>query len=215
MREAGFCTRTYEILDGRDQNILTCRGYVRAVNDVLSLKPGGLCLLAVVCSSWVFMNRFTSGRSLLRPLGNSRKYVKRANIMMARCCLLVELLAARGCVWVIENPVSSLLFSHPRFQRMLAEGLQCWRVVLSLGAFGAGSRKPIQLVSNAPWLAELASCHPALGPPPDIGVVTLTGVSRSGRVQVQGGPGLRATQAYPPAFGREFARLYRQHRRTP
>ena len=50
-------------------DLLSTRGLIAAVQLVRRLVPGGLVVLAPPCSSWVFMNRATSGRSSQGILG--------------------------------------------------------------------------------------------------------------------------------------------------
>ena len=56
-------------------------------------------------------------------------------------CLVFEIYAARGMMWVMEHPVNSLVQFHPRFQRPL-ERHRVWRVATQQGNFGASSVKP-------------------------------------------------------------------------
>ena len=53
---------------------------------ILSSRESGFCSIwAIVCSSWVRINAFTSQRSILNPEGDpNRDYVVRANEMMSR-----------------------------------------------------------------------------------------------------------------------------------
>lgn len=49
----------------------------------LRLKRGAFALLATVCSTWVFINRATSGRSIWNPLGRQGvKCVDDANVTL-------------------------------------------------------------------------------------------------------------------------------------
>eukprot|EP00975_Prorocentrum_lima_P024274 5106971-Prorocentrum_lima.AAC.1 len=71
----------------------------------LSIQLGGGSLLAIVCSTWVRVNRGTSGRSRTIPLG--RKWlpqVARANRMASRTALLLQALEAMGASWLLEQP---------------------------------------------------------------------------------------------------------------
>ena len=60
-----------------------------AVHLILSGKEDHfVSVWACVCGSWVSINQFTSGRSLLLPEGNvNRRYVEVANSMVSRCLL--------------------------------------------------------------------------------------------------------------------------------
>ena len=77
------------------------------------------------------------------------------------------------------------------------------RVSTWMGSFGALTPKPTWLLGNAPWMTGL---HRKLSKnqrfPPNDTVVHLPGSSTSGRSRrVQGGPGLKETQAYPKEYG--------------
>lgn len=56
------------------------------VHLILSARESGFSTIwATVCSSWVWINSYTSGRSLLNPEGNlCREYVSLANAMVSR-----------------------------------------------------------------------------------------------------------------------------------
>ena len=55
------------------------QGFLKAIQLCLRLRIGGLAHAGPPCGSFVFLNRFTSGRSSTRPLGNRRDYVLLAN----------------------------------------------------------------------------------------------------------------------------------------
>lgn len=46
-------------------------------------------------------------------------YIKEKGSLPLRTFLAISLIVARGGVWVIEQPSSSLVYRHPRFQQML------------------------------------------------------------------------------------------------
>ena len=73
---------------------------------------------ATVCFSWVWLNSYTSGRSLLNPEGDvDKEYVKLANMMMSRTVLfslyMVIAVYGHGC----------LLLEHSTFQTYLIEDM--------------------------------------------------------------------------------------------
>ena len=86
---------------------------------VMRLKVGGLLWGGVPCSSWVFLNRHTSKRSREAPLGDEgQPSVCRANLLVTRWTLLVLLAVSRGCLWLAEQPMSSLMLEHPRLKQV-------------------------------------------------------------------------------------------------
>eukprot|EP00969_Alexandrium_andersonii_P158145 6988570-Alexandrium_andersonii.AAC.1 len=56
-------------LDAEANNWMTAKGWLVALALSLALSFNGQATTAPVCSSWVWMNRSTSGRSRTRPLG--------------------------------------------------------------------------------------------------------------------------------------------------
>ena len=142
MVAASLTAASFELKrDPQGQNMLTPLGFGNAVLLCLSLKPGGGCLMAPVCSSWTFMNRGTSKRCAGMPYGDmSVLGACEGNQMVARCMLLIIILASRGCWWVLEQPRGSLMEEHPAFQRMMALS-PIYRHHVRMRQFGGSSEK--------------------------------------------------------------------------
>ena len=109
----------------------------------------------VVCSTWVSINAGTALRSMLHPMGNPlAASVRGGNLMVSRlatyktsssashglffekpepwrCTLLWVLTICCGGSILIENPRTSLIFMHERFQWMLS-CLEAAKVLVSL-----------------------------------------------------------------------------------
>ena len=66
--------------------------------------------------------------------------------MLSRCILLIMLAVCKGLAWALEQPLSSLAPEYWRLQELLAWLLPkgCYRGVVHLEDYGAGSRKPLQ-----------------------------------------------------------------------
>ena len=66
------------------QSMNTDYGFIAACLYNLKIVDGGGFLAAPVCSSWVWVNRATSGRSVSDPLGRWRRhaYVHEANVQV-------------------------------------------------------------------------------------------------------------------------------------
>lgn len=65
---AGRSAFAYEIkFDRKGMDLTSDTGFANAVYQCLRLQHGGSALLAPVCSSWVPINRYTSGRSPEHP----------------------------------------------------------------------------------------------------------------------------------------------------
>jgi hypothetical protein len=123
----------------------------------------------------------------------------------------------RGVYIIIEQPADSLLWLHPRIERIF---LRCpFRDVrLELGAFGADSPKPLRLKFNVPWGEKLADWRMHkddrlrlrdLKTAEGLQTYKVT-VDSSGKKRSTGGSDLKATEAYPPGFGAIIGMLHRE-----
>ncbi len=139
-------------------------------------------------------------------------HVRQGNLMATRTCLLLYLARARGCSWVVEQPRSSLLHCHPRFQQLFGTAL-VYRTHVVLGAYNAPTRKPLYLLSNDPWIDSLSSRLPKAGHMYQMKTYKAY-VDHAGRKRVCGGKHLKASQTYPRKFGREVARQWAEHARS-
>lgn len=89
------------------------------------------------------------------PLGDVTKdSVIRGNLCVARFVLLVLVAYARGCIWAVEQPGSSLMPNHPRMQHLLhlsVRGIMPANVMqrLWMGGFGHWSAKPTKIWGDA------------------------------------------------------------------
>ena len=92
--------------------------------------------------------RGSTHRSLGRPLGEeSLPACRLGNTMVARCCLLIFLAAARGIWWILEQPRGSLLQYHPAFQ-LLSSMLKVYRKHIKMGNYGSLTEKATWLYSG-------------------------------------------------------------------
>lgn len=148
------------------------------------------------------------------PGDTSRAYVRKANLMVARCVLLAMLFAAKGVLWFLENPRASLLEAHPRMQFLIAKGL-IFKVSLRLGDFGAPCEKHTWIYSSHPCIVDLPNyATRKFNPQTDKSVETrIIGLTRDGKIGVWGSPALKGTQEYPIGFGRAVLQLFRHNRR--
>ena len=116
--------------------------------------------------------------------------------MVSRMALVLWVLESRSVIWLYEQPMTSLLWEHPRQQQFLKRCLVykafCW-----MGSFGAPSPKGTCLWSSSPcssfslplpkkqWSQDLV--HKKIRP--------------DGTIQVSGSKGLKSSQVYPSQFG--------------
>jgi hypothetical protein len=174
-------------------------------------KERAVLHFATVCSSWVCINRATSGRSSWCPLGGPRPYVLRANTMVSRTAFLMLLGLCLGIDVVLEQPSSSIMFLHPRIQQIVrlaqAGGIRSVRQITTfMGAFGAPSPKMTFLLGSPSWLHHLVRTIKRS----DFKVAELDIVTRAvvnGKHTFTGCVGLKKTQEYPVGYGRATAAL--------
>ena len=211
LRARGCCAVPYDNMTiSPSMDLLTPLGFALAVRLVLSLGRGALLWLAPPCSSWVWVNRATSGRSPLNWEGNKGLvYVAEANRFVTRLALLLWIASYKGVVWVAEQPQSSVMAYHKRLQEVF-RALGAYEARVSLGAFRAPSRKNLKLWSPAMWIGELAGYR-----------APLTFAERTARKRINkhgflvtdgDQKKLKQSQAYTRKFGRVVATLFLAHR---
>ena len=197
---------TLDLRMDSSHNMLTPCGFVALLACIARLRPGGLLWLAPPCSTWVFMSRTTTGRHI-KMSGNwdSSPYILGQNALccrMAGACLLAD---SRDCTFIVEQPVSSLMFDYTPWY-VLLQGLRSRikRVNVHLGAFGAASPKLTKLVGTAAWLPSL---HRSMQESDWVRIrkegVSTTVKHEDGRVS--GSKDLKASQTYPLEFGAAVA----------
>ncbi len=203
-RRASLSSFAYDIkLETMSHDILHPQGFIEALRLCLALVPGGLAHLAPVCSTWVWMSRGSTGRTLATPLGSPQsRPVAEGNRMVARVALLLMVLHCRAAAWILEQPGSSLMLHHPRLQYL--KGRLPWHEVrTSMGAFGAPTPKATVLYASDEWALALGRKQPQ-------GLKSEGVVKKIAKGRVQGGPRLKATQEYPDGYGEAVLRAWRQ-----
>ena len=202
-REAGHNSRTFDIIDLGDlQNLNTPQGLATAIVYALSLVERGLAHWANVCSTWIFLSRGSTGRRSGRVWGlPGRAYITEnvavANAAAVRMIMICLLLTFRKVSFILEQPLSSIMHELPLWScipRRLS------KKHTHMGSFGALTPKPTWLLSGHTWHGGLCRSLPADFVNLNSGTVTrCTGAD--GEAKVAGGPRLKETQAYPPAYG--------------
>lgn len=188
---------SYDIIkDPIFNDLLSPPGFAYALHAACRVREGGLAMLAPVCSSWVWMCMASSKRTRARPMGDLRlPWVRDANRMVSRVVLILYILSARRVLWILEQPSSSMLQYHVRFQEFMKK-VQLYRVFTHLGAFaGAQTRKPTWLYSQHQHVGNLAR---KVAP----GSFSLALVKRGANGAVTGNENLKGSQAYPEGFGK-------------
>lgn len=194
-------------------DICSPRGMVTATALMRRLKIAGLGWLATVCSSFVWISRASTKRTVASPRGSpSSASAIMGNRMCARSALLFLFCTAKQGWAVIEQPISSVLASHPaaRFLQDLADAFSwCgWHVANSyMGAFGGATPKMHRFFSNHRLVHALSRDRPSLSSfgsaSRDVTRVDEV-VNSEGRIvkrKITGAPGLKGTENYSDEFG--------------
>ena len=123
----------------RNLDVLKGVGFMAAIAGLRSLCEGGLSWIGVPCSSWIFLSRGSTKRSRLNVRGKrAYKSVRDANRIARRVMYMVHYIEAKGAYWVLENPISSLLWMYKPVRATLQrEGIHC--ISVPLGQYGAVS----------------------------------------------------------------------------
>ncbi|CAJ1372230.1 unnamed protein product [Effrenium voratum] len=199
--QAGRKAVPFEILVGGDcMDFCSPAGFANAVYQTLRTSPGGGALHAPVCSTWVFMSRGSTLRSPTRPLGrgDSQK-VADGNLHVARCAVLCILAAAKGIFWLLEQPSTSIMETHPSFQKML-KILHVRKLIFDMKDFGANTQKRTILYSSHEEVDDLLlHKHPRKRCHSKEMVIRYT--DSSGKSRCKGGRDLKMSQTYPREFG--------------
>ncbi len=213
-RSLGFAAASFELQDDQLwEDFLSPRGFAHAITLVLKTRWGGALWGAPVCSTLVWINRATSRRSALRPLGDeTRPSVAQGNMMIYRMVVLIIIANARGLWWCIEQPKGSLMDRHPAFQSLMG-CTQVFRHCTFMGRFGAETAKPTWVWSNKPWVADIEKHQVASNPRSQKMQLVSKYVDKTGRARVSGNKNLKASQTYPAGFGIAIASVYRDHQK--
>ena len=74
--------------------------------------------------------------------------------MVSRMCLILLVLCVKRVVYILEQPLSSLMHAHPRLQYII-NLFGAYTTTTYMGAFGAPTLKPSKLLSNRKWVDKL------------------------------------------------------------
>lgn len=197
--------------NARFHDFTTAEGFAFSLSVVFRLTPGGICFLAPVCSNWIWLVRSVSGRCSAYPLGYYWiPEVEWSNSMVSRVVIILKIMKALGSPWVIEQPLSSVLYLHPRFQEFLNSG-EVYRITLDMFQFGADTAKPTVLYASHAWIEEILQY---MFDRPKAGKTLASRKWDANREKwvVTGGAEIKASQHYPIRFGRCLARVYNARR---
>ena len=145
---------------GRDcEDILRKDGFMKALKLVMRLKPRGLLLQGVQCSSFVFADSSHCKRTRGNVEGDSSyQPVVDGNAMADTAALFMVLCVLRGVQVVLENPAGSRLFEYIRPTTDLIQGLHtqiCHRCAYDDGPWPRIGPKPYKFVCTGPWIRQV------------------------------------------------------------
>ena len=87
-------------------------------------------------------------RTRAKPLGRKDSLaVFQGNLLAARAFVLLLLVAAKGCWWVLEQPSTSLMEAHPLFQYLL-KILPVTKKIIYMSNYGSPTKKRTILYSS-------------------------------------------------------------------
>ena len=216
LRAVGLNCAVYDLNLGGSPcyDITTSLGFAKVLDLLRRVRPGGLLLGGPPCSSFVWINRSTSGRSEFRPEGRtSLEYIRLANLICCRVMLLLAFCASRGIHWLIEQPGSSILSSMHRFN-LMKHNQSVYYTKTWMGMFSPHrTPKSTKLWCNHSWVGGLhRTLDASVCAKGDHDGLALCIKGDDG--SVSGGPGLKGSQAWPEGFGEAVAELYLHHKGT-
>jgi hypothetical protein len=115
----------------------------------LRMRRPALLWIGVVCSTWVWVSRYTTDRCRLNILGDPRSVnVRDGNLLAARTAVLAFLAASLGHTFIIEQPQTSFIAYHPRMQWLLSL-VKTWNVKgIHMGSYGG----------RPPYISDINVC---------------------------------------------------------
>lgn len=218
LRLLGYHGDAIDVRFDSRHDLLTPTGFLLAIALVWGTAKFGVLWLAPPCSTWVWLSRSSTGRRPHRPAGDEHKEnVMRQNMLVGRLCYLINLAWHLGVYFIIEQPASTVMFSYPRLQKLLARmGSAVTWVKIEMGCFNLEMAKNTLLVGWAPHLAamgrrmssnERAMMRSAGGKKKK----TSHHWTDGGKKRSRGGRDLKATQSYPMGFGCHHALQYERN----
>ena len=197
------------LLEPIGMNLLTVAGFAAALRLVLRVVPGGFVWWGTPCQTFIWLARGHTKRTWKNPEGDvTRRDVRGANEIVRRQVLLTRILVARGCFFLVEQPMSSCMwrlktFKHFWKERPTVAGVRMIRKFVWLGFFGHSLPKGTVLVGIFPQLDRLKSKRPAqqFKMETDMWKKTTFRIVAGRRVwRVHGTKKLKESEHYPPRF---------------
>ena len=208
MQRRFFASLPYDVIhDDNYQDMTTAWGFITALEWARRMTFFGFSPFGTVCSSWVWVCRSTTGRSVGNVLGDENVHsVKQGNLMVARMMFLYMLLAAKRVAFVLEQPSSSMMANHPKVAERGLHSIHTW-----MACFGAPTAKPSRLYSNEPIVIDKMKRSMTKSIRENCSSKGVTTVKKGVGVlsnQVTGGKLLKETQCYTREYAEALTESY-------
>lgn len=217
MQFMGFEGRSFDMRFTPAHNFMRPAGFLALVATVMCMHKGAVLWLGTPCSTWVWMSRWSTGRSATCIIGNvSSAYIRAQNALISRVCYIIVLAMKRGVYWIIEQPMSSIMWSHPLMERVLTRfGDQIDSVTADMGSWSLETLKPSVFKGTAPYLKQLGrranSCDREVLKYRINKVETMSSyIDKKGKKRSAGTAELKGTQSYSLNFGAAHALAYHE-----
>lgn len=139
----------------REHDVLTESGLAILLRMMVRVAQGGLILMGLPCTTWVFISRRYYRRSWDVEGCSYNAETLKHNAIAHITAYLYKTAIQLGCRAVIENPLTSIVW---RF-RPIAEALNRtvhYRCQLCMSSFlNQSSSKPVVFIGTPPWLPRL------------------------------------------------------------
>ncbi|CAL1139171.1 unnamed protein product [Cladocopium goreaui] len=231
---AGYATASLDIVDwkpwmddrikhGRKVSkrnpldLTTAAGFGLLISTILRSKSDAVYAFGLVCSSFVSVSRGSTFRHYFLPLGDpSSASAQLGNLLCARMILALILIMSRGGVWLLEQPVSSLVFRHPRFRELLRR-TTVWRQSFWMRGWGARTPKRTTLWSNSRAIRKFQTASKFSRAAKSARKLADVYYDRAGNKRYKGNRNLKSSQEYPVGYGIRFthAMKYFQAEKSP
>ena len=198
-RIAGYMSHEYDRYTRHEQeNFCTPLGLFWAGILVLRCKKKGLVVFEPECSTWCFLNSFTSGRYINIWGDLSRQQTLDANLTAQAIGMLMVLASVRQVYYIFERPTRSCMSDHPAMS-MAIELTKGVKIHTFLGGFNHPMPKPTVLTTTIP----LAKAHSLKRPQP-ANMEHDDDYTRDSCGWTCGGKKLKSSEHYPSDFCAEI-----------
>ena len=150
LKALGYNAEGFDKIRGPIEDILEDCGYDLALFYTLCLLEGASFWSGLECSTFIFMARNGTGRTVWKPEGNYNcRRVRNANIMASRSIALMTIAHLRKVHTFMEQPLSSLA-PHLEVVEVYINYVLLFQTTTFLGAYGGEYAKGIHVWSSSP-----------------------------------------------------------------